>query len=48
MIRLCNACTIWLKLDCLNPNVQWWKRTLAGSTPETDASKSHGFTFRSW
>ena len=28
----CNACAIRLKLDCLNPKLQWWKRTLIGST----------------
>jgi hypothetical protein len=48
MIQLCNACTIWLKLDCLNPNVQRWNRTLAGSAPETDANESHEFEFCSW
>lgn len=36
------------KADCLNPNVQWWNGTLAGSTSDTDATESHRFYFRRW
>src|SRR5713101_3828580 len=39
---------IGLKLDCLHPNIQGWKRTLVGSTSDADAIVSHGFDFRSW
>src|SRR3989442_384829 len=39
---------IGLKLDCLNPNIQGWKRTLVGSTSDADAIASHGFDFCSW
>jgi hypothetical protein len=35
MLWPCNACTIWRKLDGLNPNVQWWNFTLVG-TPFVD------------
>ncbi len=42
-----NVYAIWLKLDCLNPNVQWWNRTLIGSTSDTDAMMSYGFGFLS-
>lgn len=34
------------KADCLNPNVQWWNGTLAGSTSESGATESHRFYFR--
>src|SRR6266436_4980433 len=39
---------IGLKLDCLNPNIQGWKRTLVGNTSGADAIASHGFDFCSW
>jgi hypothetical protein len=42
----CNACAIWLKLNRLNPNVQRWKLTLAGSASDTDAIESCGLNFR--
>ena len=45
-VRPCNACAIWLKLNCLNPNVQWCNRTLVGTTSDTDAIESCGFKFR--
>ncbi len=36
------------KTDCLNPNVQWWNRTLAGNTSDTGAIESHRINFRRW
>jgi hypothetical protein len=48
MLRSCNACMIGLKLDGVNPNIQGWKRTLVGSTPDAGAIASHGFDFCSW
>ena len=39
---------IRLKLDYLNPNVQWWKLTLVGTTSNTGAIESHRITFRRW
>ena len=46
MLRLCNACTIGLKVHSLNPNVQRCNRTLVGNTSETDAIESQRFDFR--
>ena len=48
MLRLCNACTIRLKVNSLNPNVQRCNRTLVGSTSETDAIESPRSDFRRW
>ena len=45
-LRLCNACTIGLKVNSLNPNVQRCNRTLVGNTSETDAIESQRFDFR--
>jgi hypothetical protein len=45
-LRLCNACTIRLKVNSLNPNVQRCNRTLVGNTSETDAIESQRFDFR--
>ena len=28
---------IWRKLDCLKPNLQWYKNMPTGKTPETGA-----------
>ena len=36
------------KADCLNPNVQWWNRTLVGTTSDTGAIGSHRIKFRRW
>ena len=47
-LRLCNACTIGLKGNSLNPNVQRCNRTLVGNTSETDAIESQRFDFRRW
>ena len=46
MLRLCNACTIGLKVNSLNPNVPRCNRTLVGSTSETDAIGSQRSDFR--
>ena len=48
MLRSCNACMRGLTLDCVNPNLQEWKRTLVGSTSDADAIVSHGLACRSW
>ncbi len=48
MMRACNACAIRLKLDYLNPNVQWWNRTFVGTTSDTGAIGSHRIQFRRW
>src|SRR6266516_8074407 len=35
-------------MDCVNPNLQGWNRTLVGSTSDADAIASHGFDFCRW
>ena len=37
---------IWLKLDCLNPNLQKVQMTPAGKTPETGAGPCGAMTVR--
>jgi len=40
------ARAIWRKLNCLNPNLQWWKRTLIATASNSDAVGSVSSDFR--